>query len=92
MENDMAVWGLDVEQVRTLSTQLNQKAQDIQGILSSLTSQLNGTAWEGPDATQFRNDWNGQHTSSLRQVISALQEAAGNAQRNAAAQETTSNS
>ncbi len=86
----MAVWGLDVEQVRQLSTQLNQKATDIEGILSSLTSALNATQWEGPDANQFRNDWSGQHTSALRNVANALREAGSKAQQNAAAQEQTS--
>lgn len=88
----MAVWGLDVEQVRQLSTQLNQKAGDIDSILSTLTSTLNSTQWEGPDATQFRNDWSGQYTSSLRQVSQALRDAAQKATQNANAQEQTSNS
>ncbi len=87
----MAVWGLDVEQVRQLSTQLNQKAADIESILSTLTAALNGTQWEGPDASQFRNDWSGQHTASLRNVASALRDAGAKAQQNATAQEQTSN-
>ena len=52
----MAVWGLDVQQVRQLSTQLTQKAEEIQSALSTLTSTLANTQWEGPDATAFRND------------------------------------
>lgn len=87
----MAVWGLDVQQVRQLSTQLNQKASDIDSILSTLTNALNSTQWEGPDATQFRNDWTGQHTSSLRQVAQALRDAGQKASQNATAQEQTSN-
>ncbi|MBN9224041.1 MAG: hypothetical protein ABS63_06480 [Microbacterium sp. SCN 70-27] len=88
----MAVWGLDVQQVRQLSTQLNQKASDIDSILSTLTNALSNTQWEGPDATQFRSDWSGQHTSSLRQVAQALRDAANKASQNATAQEQTSNS
>lgn len=88
----MAVWGLDVEQVRQLSTQLNQKAGDIDSILSTLTNALSSTQWEGPDATQFRNDWSGQYTSSLRQVAQALRDAGQKATQNANAQEQTSNS
>jgi len=87
----MAVWGLDVQQVRQLSSQLNQKAGDIDSILSTLTGALNGTQWEGPDATQFRNDWSGQYTSSLKQVAQALRDAAQKATQNANAQEQTSN-
>ncbi len=88
----MAIWGLDIQQVRQLSTQLNQKATDIDSILTTLTNALNNTQWEGPDANQFRNDWSGQHTSSLRNVASALRDAAAKASQNAAAQEQTSNS
>jgi uncharacterized protein YukE len=87
----MAVWGLDVEQVRTLSSKLNQEASAIQQILSSLTSQLSGTQWTGPDSEHFRSDWSGQHTAALNKVIAALQEASQKAQANATAQETTSN-
>ncbi|BDZ39628.1 WXG100 family type VII secretion target [Microbacterium suwonense] len=87
----MALWGLDVQQVRQLSSQLNQKASDIDGVLSSLTGVLNNTQWQGPDATQFRNDWTGQHTSALRQVAQALRDAANKAQQNAAQQEQASN-
>ena len=87
----MAVWGLDVQQVRQLSTQLNQKAGDIDSILSTLTNALNGTQWEGPDANQFPNGWSGQYTSSLRQVAQALRDAASKATQNANAQEQTSN-
>ncbi|GAA3201602.1 WXG100 family type VII secretion target [Microbacterium terregens] len=88
----MAVWGLDVQQVRQLSQQLNAKASDIQQVLSQLTSQLNSTQWTGPDAEQFRSDWSGQHTAALKQVIAALQEAAQKASANASAQESTSSS
>ncbi|HEY5223125.1 MAG TPA: WXG100 family type VII secretion target [Microbacteriaceae bacterium] len=87
----MAVWGLDVEQVRQLGTQLNAKATDIETILSSLTNSLNSTQWEGPDATAFRSDWTGQHTTALRAVATALREAATKAQQNAQAQEQVSN-
>lgn len=88
----MAIWGLDVQQVRQLSSQLNQKANDIQSILSTLTSALNSTEWQGPDATAFRNEWSGTHTSSLRQVVQALQDAAQKAAQNATQQENAANS
>jgi uncharacterized protein YukE len=88
----MAVWGLDVQQVRELSQQLNSKASEIQSILSQLTSKLGSTQWTGPDAEQFRNDWSGEHTASLKKVIAALQDAGQKASANASAQESTSSS
>ena len=87
----MAVWGLDVQQVRTLSQQLSQKADEIESALGTLTTTLNSTQWEGPDATAFRNDWSGSHTTALKQVIQALRDASTKASQNAAAQEQTSN-
>lgn len=88
----MAIVGMDIQQVRQLSTQLSQKASDIEQILSSLSSQLGSTQWEGPDANQFRNDWSGQHTSALRNVANALRDAANKASQNASQQEQTSGS
>lgn len=87
----MAVWGLDVEQVRQLSSRLNSEAQSIQQILSTLTNQLNNTQWTGPDAEHFRSDWNGSHTAALKSVINALQDASSKASQNASAQEQVSN-
>ena len=85
------VWGLDVEQVRTLGTNLDREADSIDQILSKLTGVLNNTQWTGPDATAFRNDWQSSHSSALRKVSAALREVADAARRNAAAQEQTSN-
>ncbi|GAA5194248.1 WXG100 family type VII secretion target [Arthrobacter gyeryongensis] len=86
----MAVWGLDVDQVRQLSNQLKQQADQIQQILSTLTNTLNSTQWTGPDSEQFRNEWSSTHTSSLRQVINSMQEASQKAQQNATEQENVS--
>ena len=86
----MAVWGLDVEQVRQLSSQLNQKAGDIEGVLSTLTSALGNTQWTGPDSEQFRQAWSGEYTSQLKQVVAALKDASQKASKNAQDQETAS--
>ena len=87
----MAVWGLDVTQVRQLSSQLNQQSEAIQQVLTTLTGALNGTQWTGPDSEQFRNEWQSTHTPALRNVISALSDASTKARQNADQQETTSN-
>jgi WXG100 family type VII secretion target len=88
----MAVWGLDVQQVRQLSKQLTNQAETIQSTLNTLTSSLQGTQWTGPDAEKFRNEWSTSHTSALKNVINALQEAGQLASRNAESQEQASNS
>lgn len=86
------IWGLDVQQVRQLGTSLDQEADSIDQTISKLTGVLNNTQWTGPDATQFRNDWTGAHTSALRKVSQALREVAQQARTNAQAQEQTSQS
>lgn len=85
------VWGLDVQQVRDLATNLDREADSIDQILSKLTGILSNTQWSGPDATQFRNDWQGTHSTALRKVSQVLRDTANSARSNAAAQEQVSN-
>ncbi len=86
----MAFTGLDSEQVRQLAAQLNNKAGEIENILTQLTSQLNGVNWIGGDAERFKGEWSGTHTAQLKQVISALHQASQTATQNAQEQETAS--
>lgn len=85
-------YGMDIEQVRQLANQLGQKAQTIDEVISTITNQLGSTDWKGPDADQFRNDWNGTLTTQLRNVAQALRDAQQRANKNAQEQEQTSNS
>jgi uncharacterized protein YukE len=87
----MAVWGLDVEQVRTLATQLDTKAGEIEAIRDTLTNTLGGTQWTGPDSEQFRNDWGTTYTRALNDVAQALKDTAQRARTNAQDQENVSN-
>lgn len=86
----MAIWGLDVQEVRELGKKLQNEAGDIERTLSTLTSKLNSTTWKGPDAERFRNEWTGEHTASLKKVINALRDAGQKAEKNAAQQENIS--
>lgn len=86
----MAFIGNDPGQLRTLAAQLNGNADQIQNILTQLTSQLNNTQWQGADASRFRSEWTGTHTAQLRAVINALHEASRTATQNASQQETAS--
>lgn len=83
--------GMDIAQVRTLASQLDHAATEIQQLAQSLTSKLQGTPWVGPDRERFLADWTGHHQSQLNQVVHALQEAARRATANANEQEQVSN-
>lgn len=87
----MALVGMDIEAVRTLATQMDTKASDIDAIANTLNSKLGNTEWLGTDATNFRNDWSSTHMASLRNVSNALKNAATAARSNATEQENASN-
>lgn len=82
--------GMNVQEVRTLASQLDAAASEIEGTMGRLTSQLEGTAWVGSDREQFVSEWRSAHTTALRNVSAGLQEAANRARANAAEQEAAS--
>ena len=86
----MAMYGMDIEDVRTLSTQLQQASSDIHNIVAQLTGKLQGTTWLGPDRQKFEGDWQSHHVTALNNVSHALQEASTLASQNAQQQETAS--
>ena len=87
----MAFLGMDVEQVQNLSRQLQQKASDIDNIITTLNSTMQSTEWKGQDDEQFRNDWNSSLTQKLRQVSQSLKDASSKASQNAREQQDISN-
>ncbi len=82
--------GMDINAVRTLSKQLQSRADEIRTMSQQLTSQLESTPWVGPDRDQFHGDWSGQYSTSLNAVVSGLEEAAVRALQNATEQEQAS--
>jgi hypothetical protein len=89
-EKLMAIWGADVEQLRTLGSKLQHGANEIEQQRTNLTSLLNQTDWKGPDADKFKAQWNGEHTSLLNKVAEALKDAGQKAKRNAEEQSNAS--
>lgn len=86
----MALFGQDIEQVQQLSVQLNAKADEIQNVISQLSSAVSSVQWMGPDAERFKSEWQSTHVSQLRTVVEALRSASQNARRNAQEQQTAS--
>ena len=79
------------EEVDALASDFDNKATDIETVITALTTKLGSTTWVGADRNRFEGDWNSQLSSGLRNVAAALRDAAvlarGNAeqQRNASA-------
>ncbi|MCY4486839.1 MAG: hypothetical protein OXF11_06940 [Deltaproteobacteria bacterium] len=79
----MAQLGADVEQLEMLGRKFDEEAQKIEATISSITSQVAATWWQGTDAERFRNQWESTDTSTLRQVIQRLQAAANDCRNQA---------
>ena len=87
----MAVYGADVEQLKSLAQRFSQAADELRSNSASVTSVVNSVAaWRGPDASQFRSSWNGEHSQRIASTVSALHAAAEDLKRNAAEQTTAS--
>lgn len=86
----MAMIGMDVQQVRDLAAQFGAKADAINDIVTEISNRLNSTEWKGQDAEKFKDDWNSNLTTQLRNVAQALRDAQQKANANAQEQEHTS--
>ncbi|RFA15048.1 hypothetical protein B7R22_07500 [Subtercola boreus] len=84
-------WGADAGELRALAKDFDQKASQLQGLLSTLTVEINRTqAWGGPDAEFFRQQWNTTHRTSLQNANSVLTAASTALVKNAGEQEQAS--
>ena len=82
--------GMDIEQVRVLSQQLNSAADQVRQIAADLSSKLGSTTWVGNDQARFTSDWESTHRQNLSKVAEALSAASQLAARNASEQESAS--
>ena len=85
------MWGADLEQMRALAREFDAAAQSLDNTVGEVTSMLSSVAWLGPGGDQFREEWDGHHAPALRQASTGLAEAKSAVERNADAQEQTSN-
>ena len=85
-----ATKGMNVEEVRRMSAQLREAAEEITRLEQELTRGLEDVDWTGPDADRFRGQWAGEMVPALQQIMNSVNELGDSADRNAAAQEATS--
>ncbi|OBF29138.1 hypothetical protein [Mycobacterium sp. ACS4331] len=79
----MGVVGADVDQLRTLAHTLRQAADRLESASGSVTSQLSGVGWSGPDADRYRSQWHGESQGLMRSAVATLRETASAVERNA---------
>lgn len=85
-----ATKGMNVDEVKRMSGQLRDAAEEITRIEQELTRGLEDVDWTGPDADRFRGQWSGEMVPALQQIMNAVNELGDTADRNAAGQEATS--
>ena len=85
-----ATKGMNVDEVKRMSGQLRDAAEEITRIEQEHTRGLEDVDWTGPDADRFRGQWSGEMVPALQQIMNAVNELGDTADRNAAEQEATS--
>ncbi|ATG51510.1 hypothetical protein CFK38_08175 [Brachybacterium vulturis] len=85
-----ATKGMNVEEVRRMSAQLHDAAEEITRIERELTSGLGDVDWTGPDADQFRGQWQSEMVPALQQIMNSVSELGDSADHHASEQESTS--
>lgn len=83
--------GMNVEQVKNLAKKLDEKANQIQQIITETRNILNSVAWEGPDAKRFKSEWESKGVRQLQEAKEILTQTAQAANRNADQQQQASN-
>ncbi len=73
----MSMYGANPEQLAQLGRTLKQQMQPIDSLVSTVTSMLAGTMWEGPARRRFEDDWHGTFRTALERLKTAF-ESAGN--------------
>ncbi len=68
--------GANPDELAALGNTLKQQIAPIDHLVSTVTSVLHGTSWNGPARQQFEEDWNTTFCTALNRLKSAF-EAAG---------------
>ena len=64
--------GGDLEQLQVLEQEFRADAQAVGDLRARISNVLAGTAWTGPAANQFREEWTGNFSAALNQLAAAL--------------------
>jgi hypothetical protein len=72
-----ATYGAVPEQLTALGNTLKNQVGPIDSVISTVTSVLAGTSWDGPARDQFEEEWNNTFRATLGRLKEAF-EAAGN--------------
>lgn len=87
---DPAMSGMEIQAIRALARTMDERADEIERLLGSVTNQVDNLNWRGADRERFVKTWQSEHATNLRRVATGLREAAEHARGKAAEQERIS--
>lgn len=84
-------YGADVASLRSLAASFDRAAHDLSAAGTTLDGLVRThTAWTGPSADRFRQQWSGVDRARVTATVNGLHEAAARLRANASAQESVS--
>ena len=69
------MYGADPDQLQTLGSTLKRQMDAINGVVSSVSSVLGNTTWQGPAHDRFAGEWQGAFRDALNRLNQAFQAA-----------------
>ncbi len=70
----MSMLGANPDQMRQLAATFRTEASHVAELRLRIGATLGGTAWTGPAAARFREEWEGSFASALVRLEAALQQ------------------
>lgn len=90
MTQGNAMQGMDTEQGRQVSGQMDSHASQVSGMVGRISSVVGALKWQGSDRETFLSDWHGSFAPQAHNAAQSLQEQAGVLNRHADAQDAAS--
>lgn len=72
--SDAGFQGMNVEEGRRTSREMDQHAAEVAEVVAGVTRELEDALWMGPDGDRFRTDWQGTFRGQLEGVVASLQD------------------
>jgi hypothetical protein len=69
----MSMYGAIPEQLSGLGRSMKQQRTMIDGVISTVSGALAGTAWEGPARQRFEGEWNTTFKTALHRLNEAFE-------------------
>ncbi|MCL2736379.1 MAG: WXG100 family type VII secretion target [Propionibacteriaceae bacterium] len=66
------IQGMNIDQVRQLASTFTQQSNNIQGVVTQISSVVSSLQWAGPNAKAFGAAWSGTHAVAMMKIVTML--------------------